>query len=163
MKLKPYFRILSVAPVTLLHAMQITPALPSPYLTRASAATPSAPPPDRVERGTPVAEFLRSLPPIPRGMVIGFSTLSVPMLGGQLGGFPGLALGTGLAFGFNYAIDKDPRRALGTVIWPAVLGGILASTGNPPTALAVGAVAGMGIAFGALAGWRAQLEEKLKA
>ena len=146
--------------------MQVTQALSSPYVPRASssgAPSPPAGPQDRVERDTPVTEFLRALPPIPRGMVVGFSTMSVPMLGGQLGGFPGLALGAGLAFGFNYAVDKDPRRALGAVIWPAILGGILASTGNPPTALGVAAVAGMGIAFGALAGWRAQLEEKARA
>lgn len=144
--------------------MQITPAISSPYVARAaSSAAPPAAPQDRVERGTPVAEFLRAMPPIPRGMVVGFSTLSVPLLGGQLGGFPGLALGTGLAFGFNYAVDKDPKRALGAVIWPAILGGILASSGNAPTTIGICAVAGMGIAMGALAGWRAQLEEKARA
>lgn len=144
--------------------MQVTQALSQPYLTRASSPAPSSPAPqDKVERGaTPVADFVYSLPMIPRGAVIGFATMSVPMLGGQLGGFPGLALGAGAAFGFNYALDKNPRRALSSVIWPAVLGGILASTGNAPTALSVGLVGGMGIAFGALAGWRAQMEEKLR-
>ncbi len=143
--------------------MQVTQVLSSPYLPRASSS-PSAgapsDPQDRVDQGTPVARFLRALPPIPRGAVVGFGTMSVPMLGGQLGGFPGLALGAAAGFAFNYAIDKDPRRALGAVIWPALLGGILATTGNAPTALSIGAVAGMGLALGALAGWKAQMEER---
>lgn len=146
--------------------MQVTQALNAPHLTRSSGSRQAGAPPDpqdQVDQGTPMVRFLRALPPVPRGAVVGFGTMSVPMLGGQLGGFPGLAVGAAAGFAFNYAIDKDPRRALGAVVWPAILGGILASTGNPPTALSVGMVAGMGLAFGALAGWRAQMEEQARA
>lgn len=112
---------------------------------------------DTYER-TGFGEALDSLPSFARGAAIGLGTVSPPLLGGVAGGLPGALAGGAVAFGFQYAQDKDARRALTSAAGPTLLGGVMAFSSAAPSPLRLAAAVGIGVLAGVAAVVRQDLE-----
>lgn len=114
---------------------------------------------DTYERSS-FGQAVDNLPSVARGAALGLGTVSPPLLGGVAGGLPGALAGGAAAFGFQYALDQNPKRALAAAAGPTLLGGLLGLGSAAPSAWRVAGAVGLGVLAGVAAVVRQDLEEQ---